>query len=98
MPLSIFLTYDQVAERLHVPVATVRYWVSVGKITAFKPGRHPLVKQTDVETFVESNELGKLRAERARRTRTARGVAPTRAAPKVKLVHHSLPALPQKVA
>ena len=70
-----FITYAQVAEQLHVPVATVRYWVAVGKLAAYKPGRHPLVKLADVEAFVESSELGKLRTERAKRTRTARKTA-----------------------
>jgi excisionase family DNA binding protein len=71
-----FLTYDQVAEQLHVPVATVRYWVSVNKLPAYKPGRHPLVKPADLEKFVEASELGKVRAQRARATRTARKGTP----------------------
>ena len=67
-----FLTFAQVAARLHVPVASVRYWVSVGKLAAFKPGRHPLIREDDLLAFVEGASVAKVRADRARRTRTAR--------------------------
>ena len=67
-----FLTLNQVAERLHTPIATVRYWLSVGKLKGFKPGRHVLIKEADLAAFVEAAELGIVRADRARRTRTAR--------------------------
>lgn len=51
--MPTFLTYDQVAQRLHVPVTTVRFWVTAGKLPAFKPGRHPLIRESDVAAFVE---------------------------------------------
>jgi excisionase family DNA binding protein len=75
MPSPSFLTFDQVAELLHVPLATVRYWAAIGKLNAYKPGRHPLVKQSDVEAFVEGASVIKLRASRAKQTRAARAVA-----------------------
>jgi len=40
-----FLTLQEAADLLRVPVATIRYWRTVGKIKVVKPGRHPLVLQ-----------------------------------------------------
>ena len=42
-----FLTYQQVADQLQTPVGTVRYWVQVGELRAYKPGRRPLVREDD---------------------------------------------------
>lgn len=56
--MPTFLTYDQVAERLHVAPKTVRYWVDTRKLRAFKPGRHPLVREDDLAAFVEQREVG----------------------------------------
>lgn len=74
-----YVTFDQIADRLHVPLKTVRYWVSAGKLNAFKPGRHPLVREDELLAFIENAALDKLRANCARKTRarlaagTARG-------------------------
>ncbi len=62
-----FYTVQQVAELLHAPVATVQYWIYDGRLPAFKPGRHPLVKAADLEAFIASSELGAKRAAAARR-------------------------------
>jgi hypothetical protein len=47
--------------------------VHAGKLRAFKPGRHPLVRETDLAAFVEAAELGKVRAEKVKRARALRG-------------------------
>jgi excisionase family DNA binding protein len=72
-----FLTYDQVSAMLHVPTGTVRYWVSAGKLNAYKPGRHPLIKAAELEAFVEA---GSLKENRASAAKTRAGVARKRAA------------------
>lgn len=69
--MTTYLTLDQVAERLHTPIATVRYWVSVGKLQAYKPGRHPLIRESDLEAFVESSAIGTVRSTRARQRRAS---------------------------
>jgi excisionase family DNA binding protein len=57
--MSKMLRLEAVAARLgDTPLKTVRNWVSAGKLQAYKPGRHPLVKETDLDIFIESN--GKL--------------------------------------
>ena len=70
--MSAYLTLDQVADRLHVPFETARFWVKVGKLPAFKPGRHVLVREADLHAFVEGAALGKVRADRVKRARSVR--------------------------
>ena len=71
-----FLTVSEAADAMRVPVATIRYWLSIAKIRGFKPGRHVLIKSEDLTMLVESSELAMLRADRAKRTRTARAMKP----------------------
>lgn len=73
--MPAFLTVSEAADAMRVPLATIRYWLSINKIRGFKPGRHVLIKSEDLTALVEASELGKVRAERARRTRTARKAA-----------------------
>ncbi len=75
MSTSRYLTLDQVAERLSTPLATVRYWLALGKLRAYKPGRRPLVSEADLAEFVETSEIGKVRAVRAKRARAAQKAA-----------------------
>lgn len=49
--LKLF-TLDEVAELCHVPVGTVRYWRSMGKLKVIKPGRCPLVLEEDLLMFL----------------------------------------------
>lgn len=71
MPAPSFLTVEEAAAALRVPVATIRYWLAVEKIRGFKPGRRVLIKAEDLTAFVESTEVSKLRAHRAKHTRAA---------------------------
>jgi excisionase family DNA binding protein len=70
-----FLTLTQVAERLSTPAATVRYWTAIGKLPAFKPGRQLLVKESDLEAFVDASAVGDQRVVRAK---LARAVKPSK--------------------
>jgi excisionase family DNA binding protein len=72
---SRYLTLSQVAERLSTPVQTIRYWCSLGKLRAYKPGRHPLVRESDLDAFVEARPMGVVRAERAKRMRAVKRAA-----------------------
>ena len=67
-----YLTLDQISEQLHTPLDTVRFWIYSGKLAAFKPGRHPLVREEDLAAFIEGSALSKRRTAAARATRTAR--------------------------
>jgi excisionase family DNA binding protein len=71
--MPAFLTIPEVADALRVPKGTVRYWLAVEKLRGFKPGRSVLIKAEDVAAFVEAAEVRKVRATRAKRTRSALG-------------------------
>jgi excisionase family DNA binding protein len=53
--MPTYLTLDQIAERLHTPRETVRYWVAVGKLRSYKPGRKRLVREDDLVAFIEGS-------------------------------------------
>jgi len=67
-----YLTLAQAAERISTPAETVRYWVHLGKLPAFKPGRQVLVRETDLDAFVEASAYGAVRAAKAKSARVAR--------------------------
>lgn len=69
------LTLDEVAAVCHVSAETVRHWIWEGRLTAYKPGRHPLVKEAELLAFVEANETVKKRAANsvARRANESEG-------------------------
>lgn len=61
------LTLEQAGELLGgTPVGTIRSWIWEGRIKAYKPGKHPLVRETELLAFVEANET---RAKRVARRR-----------------------------
>lgn len=59
------LTLEEVAAVCHVSPETVRHWIWEGRLTAYKPGRAPLVKESELLAFVEANETTKKRAARS---------------------------------
>jgi excisionase family DNA binding protein len=66
-----YLTLKDAAARVSTSPETVRYWIHLGKLRAFKPGRQVLVRDTDLDAMVEASELGAVHADRARRVRKA---------------------------
>jgi excisionase family DNA binding protein len=67
-----YLTLAQAGERVSTPVETVRYWVHVGKLRAFKPGRQVLIREDDLTALVEGSEISAVREAKAKRARKAR--------------------------
>jgi excisionase family DNA binding protein len=63
-PRAGLLTLEEVAAVCHVSPETVRHWIWEGRLTAYKPGRAPLVKEAELLAFVEANETTKKRVER----------------------------------
>lgn len=45
---------------------TIRRWIWEGKLKAYKPGMHPLVRETELLALVESNETTAKRVARRR--------------------------------
>ena len=49
------LTIDEVAEKLRVPVATVRYWRAQGKGPKFvRIGKRIVCRATDLDAFIDA--------------------------------------------
>lgn len=67
-----YLTLAQAAESVSTPAETIRYWVHVGKLRAFKPGRQVLIREDDLAALVEASEVSALREAKAKRARKAR--------------------------
>jgi excisionase family DNA binding protein len=63
------LTLQQAGELLGgTSPGTIRNWIWQGRIKSYKPGKHPLVRETELLAFVEANES---RAKRVARKRAA---------------------------
>lgn len=53
MAESPFWLLEEAAAWCRVPVKTVRWWISTGKLPSFRPGRRVLVRRDDVVALVE---------------------------------------------
>jgi excisionase family DNA binding protein len=67
-----YLTLTQAAERVSTPAETIRYWVHIGKLPAFKPGRQVLIREADLDAFVEASAIGLVREAKAKAKRKVR--------------------------
>lgn len=67
-----YLTLKQAAEVCCTSPETVRFWIHVGKLAAFKPGRQVLVREADLTALIESSNVNDLRAAKARAARKVR--------------------------
>ncbi len=65
--MPTYLTFKQAAERIQGSPETIRYWVHIGRLPAFKPGRRVLIKESDLAALIESSPAGP-----AKHTRTPR--------------------------
>lgn len=54
-----WLTPDDIANELGVPVETVRSWIrrKDRPLPAYRPGKHYLVKREDLEKFLEESRI-----------------------------------------
>jgi excisionase family DNA binding protein len=65
------LTLEQASALLAgTSIETIRGWIWRGKLRAYKPGKHPLVRESELLAFVEANES---RAKRVARRRASKG-------------------------
>jgi excisionase family DNA binding protein len=64
--MSRYLTLVQAAERVATSAETVRYWIYMGRLKAFKPGRQVLIRESDLEALIEANSVSAQRAARAK--------------------------------
>jgi excisionase family DNA binding protein len=52
----LYLTTEEVAERARASVATVRYWMHVGKLASSRPGRRRLVRDDVLTRFLDGEQ------------------------------------------
>jgi excisionase family DNA binding protein len=60
------LTLAEASTLIRTPKETIRYWIWRGQLEGFKPGRHVLVRETDLLERVASNETTRRRARTQR--------------------------------
>lgn len=53
--MTTLLTYEEVAERLHVSVRTVRRYVAAGQLRPARPGKKPLITEREFEAFIAAS-------------------------------------------
>ncbi len=56
------LTELEAAEIARVGKATIRYWRQIGKLPFIKPGRHPLIIQSELLKFLLKPESARISA------------------------------------
>ncbi len=49
---SKFLTLDAAGEHIDTSPETIRYWISMGRLKGYRPGRRLLVRVDELEAFV----------------------------------------------
>jgi len=49
-----WLTFQMIADELHVSVGSVHRWAAEGRFPTYKPGKERLVKREDLDAFVDS--------------------------------------------
>jgi excisionase family DNA binding protein len=66
------LTLAEAGALVRTPPETIRRWIWEGKLTAYKPGKHQLVKEAELLALVEKSESTKKRAARTNEFAKAR--------------------------
>ena len=50
-----WLSVEDIAKELNVPVDTVRGWIRSKKLAAYRPGREYRIRRTDLDRFLEES-------------------------------------------
>lgn len=74
--MPTYLTMPDAAAAVATSPDTIRYWVSTGKLRAFKPGRRILVRLDDLQALVEGSAVADLRAAKAKASRPRKAAQP----------------------
>lgn len=61
------LTLAEASELIRTPTETIRRWIWEGRLKAYKPGKHPLVRESELLALVEASESTAKRAIRVAR-------------------------------
>ncbi len=55
MPKGEWLSVEDIAAELNIPVNTVRGWIRSKRLKAYKPGKEYRVKRGDLDRFLEES-------------------------------------------
>lgn len=61
------LTLQEAGAMVRASPETIRYWIWQGRLTAFKPGRNVLVRESELMALVAGRETRIMRAQRRKR-------------------------------
>lgn len=61
------LTLDEASELIRTPAETIRRWIWEGRLVAYKPGKHQLVRESELLALVEASETRKKRVANRRK-------------------------------
>jgi excisionase family DNA binding protein len=50
-----WLTVEDIAKELRVPLDTVRFWIRSKKLKAFRPGKEYRVRRHDLDKFIQES-------------------------------------------
>ena len=53
--MTQWLSVEDIAKELNVPLDTVRFWIRSKRLKAYKPGKEYRVKREDLEEFLEES-------------------------------------------
>jgi len=64
--MPVYLTFAEAGERVRTAPETIRYWVHIGRLKAFKPGRRVLIRESDLEACIAAFPVGAAHAVKPR--------------------------------
>jgi excisionase family DNA binding protein len=77
-----YLTLREAAAIANTPAETIRYWIHLGRLRGFKPGRSLLVRDDDLEEYIAGSQVKGWRGPPSGRTsRPARRAAEAQRVP-----------------
>ncbi len=59
-----YITLLDASELCSTPLETLRKWVWLGRLRAYRPGRTVLLREDELRAFIESRSTVKLRAQK----------------------------------
>ena len=57
--MDTYLTVEEIAESLKMPIETIRVWLRNGKLKGIRIGKYWRVKETDFKDFIAEQRGGK---------------------------------------
>lgn len=62
-----YLTLREAAAIANTPAETIRYWIRLGRLRAFKPGKSLLVRDDDLAAYIAGSQVNRATYEAVQR-------------------------------